>query len=186
MERILHRTVGHVESREYFTTPWWRAVLKVHEIIVDSYRYSMRHDKPQVVFLVHTVKQKFCTDIFGILQNRRFGGGKFSVKPVFQVSVLVLHVYSIGCTENFGAFYFRQKLSAPKLPKIKHNRKFLLLQYMTNLKPHGSSNRGMFLSTEATNLEATRQGKLGNPAKFVEQKMANRQLCMIASWKHEQ
>ena len=46
-------------------------------------------------------------NIFGILQNRRFGGGKFSVKPVFQVSVLVLHVYSTGSTETFGAFYFR-------------------------------------------------------------------------------
>ena len=32
-------------------------------------------------------------DIFGILQNWRLAGGKFSVKPVFQVSVLVLNVY---------------------------------------------------------------------------------------------
>ena len=45
--------------------------------------------------------------IFGILQNGLFGGGKFSVKPVFQASVLVLHVYSTGSIGIFSAFYFR-------------------------------------------------------------------------------
>ena len=46
-------------------------------------------------------------NIFGILQNRRFGGGTFLVKPVFHVSVLVLNVYSTGSIGIFGAFYFR-------------------------------------------------------------------------------
>ena len=54
-------------------------------------------------FGLYTVK----AEIFGGVIFSVFAkiGGSVVVKPVLQVGVLLLHVNSIGCTDNFGAFF---------------------------------------------------------------------------------